>query len=118
MFYLLVALGGMAGSACRLLVSRAVQTLAADFPLGTLAVNWSGSFLVGLVAGAIPSGAGGGAASALLVSGFLGAYTTFSTLSYETVQLYAGGMRLPALANALLSAAVPVALVWLGWRLS
>lgn len=114
MSYLLVLLGGMAGGACRLLVSRAVQTLSSDFPYGTLAVNWSGSFLVGIASGGAARSVLSPELSALLIAGFLGAYTTFSTLSYETLQLFTQGMRLQAVLNLALSAGGAVLLVLLG----
>jgi fluoride exporter len=91
--YLWVAVGGLAGTFARMGMEGAVhQRTGAGFPWGTLVVNVSGSFLVGFIARL-----GTGAAviapevrTGLLV-GFCGAYTTFSTYSYETVQMLLAG---------------------------
>lgn len=118
MLYLLVVAGGMLGGMGRLLVSRAVQSLGGDFPYGTLVVNWSGSLLVGIVSSVAVHGALSAPFAALLVSGFIASYTTFSTFSYETVQILVDGRRLEALMNALVSAAGAAALVWIGAQIA
>lgn len=118
MLYLLVVAGGMLGGMSRLLVSRAVQRLGGDFPYGTLTVNWSGSFLLGLASGTAAHWTLSAPLAALVVSGFLGAYTTFSTFSYETLQILTDGRRLEALANALVSGIGAACLVWIGARIA
>jgi CrcB protein len=80
---LLVAAGGAAGSVARYLVGLAAAGLGAGFPWGTLAVNVLGSALVGLAAGLGASGD----ARLLLVTGFLGGFTTFSAFSLDAVGL-------------------------------
>ncbi len=107
----LVALGvgvaGGFGAVARLLVNEAVTARAgARFPWGILAVNLSGAFLLGLL-----SGAGLGAdASRIAATGFVGAYSTFSTWMVDSRAL---GLRLGA-ANLLGSLALGLAAVWLG----
>ncbi|WP_237215222.1 fluoride efflux transporter FluC [Falsiroseomonas oryziterrae] len=82
---LLVALGGAAGSVLRYLVSlAAVATLGTGFPWGTLAVNVAGSAAIGVAAGAGIEGQ----ARLLLVTGFLGGFTTFSAFSLEAGALF------------------------------
>lgn len=88
MGWLLVGIGGSLGAVCRFLVGRwTVARYPSSFPLGTFAVNVTGALLLGLVtrlAGLLlPHTAT--AASLFLGTGFCGAYTTFSTFSYETV---------------------------------
>lgn len=85
-----VALGGAFGAVCRHGVNLgAVKLLGHGFPYGTLAVNIIGSFLIGLV---IASMAQSWQASETLkffiVTGFLGAFTTFSTFSLDAVTLW------------------------------
>jgi CrcB protein len=79
-----VALLGGAGAVGRLVLDTAVSERAGDaFPCGTLAVNISGAFLLGLLAGADVAG------NALLLAGtaLLGSYTTFSTWMLESHRL-------------------------------
>jgi CrcB protein len=79
-------------------------------PVGTLAVNLSGSFLLGLMAGAAVEGD----ARLILGAGLLGAYTTFSTWMVETQRIEEAGRRQIAVANVVLSIALGLAAVALG----
>jgi len=89
---------------CGALARFGLTLLVADrfhphLPLGTLAVNLSGAFLLGLLVGASP----GGDLRLLLGAGALGSYTTFSTLMLETQRLEEAGKRQAAVINLLLS---------------
>ena len=96
----LVALGGAAGSVLRYLVSvGSLALFGAGFPWGTLAVNVAGSAAIGALAGAGLEGQ----ARLLLVTGFLGGFTTFSAFSLEAVGLWE---RSPPLAIAYVAASV------------
>lgn len=107
------ALGG-AGAVSRHLVDAAVTLRAGRaFPWGILIVNVSGAFALGLLAGAEP----GADALRLAGTGFLGAFTTFSTWMLQSRDLIAGGRRrhatlylLGSLAAGLVAAAVGRAL--------
>lgn len=100
---LALAAAGLLGAILRFGLSRLVAQLwSTPFPAGTLAVNWLGSLLTGLLAGAIGR-ALPGAWRPLLLTGLLGAFTTFSTFTYETVQLWDAGDRRLAIRNVLLS---------------
>jgi fluoride exporter len=106
--YLSIAIGAVVGANARFLVSTwAANRIGVDFPYGTLLVNVSGSCLIGVVltllAGQFDAGA-----RALLATGFLGAYTTFSTFAYETTALLRQGSIRLACLNALGSAAAGV----------
>jgi CrcB protein len=109
---LLVASGGAIGSTLRYLVSESAQLVlsAAVFPLGTLAVNISGSLLIGLFAGlAEYRQMFGSGARLLLVVGVLGGYTTFSAFSLETLSLLRSGQSLLALVNVFLQLSLGIA---------
>ena len=100
MTLVLIALGAAFGAPLRYLTDRFVQSRHdSGFPWGTLTVNVCGSLLLGLIAGlpADPTW------TALLGTGFCGALTTYSTFSYETLQLAKGGARFYAVMNVVLS---------------
>ena len=80
---LLVALGGGLGSVCRYLVSRMVES---SFPWGTFAVNILGSLLIGLLVALVGKGIVSNEIKLLLVTGFCGGFTTFSTFANESAK--------------------------------
>ncbi|HEX9496425.1 MAG TPA: CrcB family protein [Candidatus Limnocylindria bacterium] len=92
-----------------------VERTGATFPWGTLAVNLSGTFLLGLLfsltveRGALPA-----PIRAPILIGFIGAYTTFSTLALESWRLIEDGSYVLGVANLLGSAALGVAVVVAG----
>lgn len=107
--WLLVALGGALGSVARFAVDRAVIGLLGPTILGTFLVNVSGSFLLGVFVGLVSHKTGWPIAPRLFLAvGFLGAYTTFSTLAVNTVQLMASGLTGRALLNLVGSVGVGV----------
>ena len=88
----LAALGGAAGAVSRYAVDIAVAQWLGATLLGTFAVNISGSFLLGMLVALADGRAGVSAeARALAAVGFLGSYTTFSTLTVASVRLAAEG---------------------------
>jgi CrcB protein len=102
-----VALAGAIAAPARYLVDGLVQyRVRGVFPWGTFVVNVTGSFLLGLVTGLALHHGLGPVPETLLGSGFCGAYTTFSTFSYETVRLLEDGSLLEAALNALASLVV------------
>jgi fluoride exporter len=110
-----VALLGGAGAVARFVVDGAVAgRVDRELPVGTLAVNVSGAFLLGLVAGLALAG------DALLLVGTatLGSYTTFSTWMLETQRLVEDGEARPAAANIVLSLAAGIAAVAIGRALA
>ena len=87
---ILVGAGGFIGAALRYLISGYVQNLTQSvaFPHGTLAVNITGCFMIGIISHLIESQAGMTAEMRLLLMvGLLGSFTTYSTFSYETMNL-------------------------------
>ena len=92
MLILLVAAGGAVGAVARYGLSGWVQgLLGTSFPMGTLVVNVVGSFLLGLSFFLLESLALPAGARSMITIGFLGAFTTFSTFSYEAIILLGGG---------------------------
>ena len=106
-----VALLGGVGALLRFLLDGLVSArYGRDFPVGTLVVNASGAFMLGLLVGA----AVGGDAFVLAGSATLGSYTTFSTWMLETHRLVEDGQLCEATANVVISVAIGLAGAALG----
>lgn len=113
---LAIAGGGALGALSRFWVSTGVyRLLGRDFPWGTLAVNILGSFAMGLLFVLLleRSALGPELRSALLI-GFLGAFTTFSSFSLETLLLIEQGEPVRALANIGASLLLCLVACWVG----
>ncbi len=115
-----IALGGAVGAILRYLASLGIHGLAGTgFPYGTLLVNVLGSFLIGvLYVVIIEAPAGFTHYRAPLMVGLLGAFTTFSAFSLETVHLLEGGEVVKAGLNVLLNVVVCLAACWGGLTLA
>lgn len=114
---LLIFFGAGLGGLCRYWVSNEVYGLLGQtFPYGTLLVNISGSFLMGLLFTLILERFSSIAPHlrSFLLIGFLGGYTTFSSFSLETVTLFENGAWLSAVLNVLLSVGLCVSFTCLG----
>ena len=113
---LAIALGGAVGALLRFGAIRGVETLAGrDLPYGTLTVNVIGSFLVGLLTILLVDRLSLDPVWRLgLLVGVLGAFTTFSTFSMETMRLLESGRTLAALGNAASSVAFCLVATWIG----
>ena len=114
--YIMIMLGGAAGSLARFLVGSAIMNrVAGRFPFGTIFINLTGSFLIGFTMTLLterlnphPNW------RFLLVVGFLGGYTTFSSFEYETLALVREGSHWLGLLNAIGSVALGYLAVWWG----
>jgi len=112
-------LGGAAGSLARFLVGSAIMNRVGRFPFGTIFINLTGSFLIGFTMTLLterlnphPNW------RFLLVVGFLGGYTTFSSFEYETLALVREGSHWLGLLNAIGSVALGYLAVWWGAALA
>ena len=114
---ILIGLGGFIGSVARYLFSGYVQQLASGsfFPVGTATVNIVGCFIIGFLSQlAEARGAFSPEARVLVFVGVLGGFTTFSTFSNETVNLFRSGESTAALFNLGLQIIGGLGAVWLG----
>ncbi len=116
---LFVALGGAFGSSLRFLMSESIYfMLGRGFPFATLTVNILGSFLMGVLYALIEHELVELAPWRTFVGvGFLGALTTFSTFSMDTLLLLQQGDWLKAVVNVFLNVFVCIFVAWLGMNL-
>lgn len=111
----LVTLAGAFGAVARYLLAVFVQQrVDTEFPVGTLAVNLSGAFVVGIVAGIDDLQT----SATLIAAGFLGGFTTFSTWMIETIRLGIPQLRSRAVFNLIIPILVGIGLAAVGYRLS
>lgn len=116
---LFIALGGSIGAACRYLISKNIQELSHQLiPFGTLFVNATGSFLIGFFFYFFDNVIVSRDIRSLLTIGFLGAYTTFSTYSLETINLFRDGEIKLGITNFLLNNIICLIMVILGFLTS
>jgi CrcB protein len=115
MHFLAVFVGGGIGSMTRYFVSRQMLVLfGSAFPVGTLVVNVLGSFLIGVIATLIANKPQHDLFQFLLITGFLGGFTTFSAFSLETWKLLSTGQLEMGLLNILLNVLLSIFFVYLG----
>jgi fluoride exporter len=116
--YLLVIVGGAAGSLLRFLISSAIaMRWPGRFPLGTFAVNVTGSFLAGVIMTVLAERGAHHNWRLLLVVGFLGGYTTFSAFEYETYLAARGADYIMAALYVAGSVVAGFAALWIGAQL-
>ena len=115
MKYIAIGVGGFAGAITRYAIGVYIGSrYGVGFPYGTFVINVSGSFLVGLILTLLARTTASPYWRYLLPIGFIGAYTTFSTFEYETLQAIQDGQLVTGLLNVTLSLIVGFGAVWLG----
>ncbi len=117
--YLCVGLGGAIGTIGRFWLTGVISRRFGDtFPLGTLVINVTGSFVIGFFA-TMTAPEGRWLVSptwrVFFMTGICGGYTTFSSFSLQTLSLAQDGEWLYASVNTVLSLALCLAAVWLGY---
>ena len=116
-----VAMGGAAGAVARFALGRVMPPIAigsAHFPLGTLAANLIGCFFIGLLYGLLHHAHPEGFLHRLVFAGFLGAFTTFSTFSWEMHGFINSGHLTVFVMYVLVSVLAGLLLTWLGFLLT
>lgn len=117
--YIWVGIGSAFGGAARFWISGIVAARYGEtFPYGTATVNVTGSFIIGLLAAlTVPEGRWfiSPPMRELLMIGFCGGYTTFSSFSLQTLSLMQDGEWWRAAANAIASFALCLVAVWVGY---
>ncbi|MDX1954333.1 MAG: fluoride efflux transporter CrcB [Chitinophagaceae bacterium] len=116
---LLVASGGALGSVSRYLLSRWIQlSQPGPFPLGTLAVNLTGSLLIGILFGYLSkTETGSEDLRLLMMTGFCGGFTTFSALTLESLHLIRDNKTGLFFLYISVSLLLGIAATYAGWRI-
>ena len=112
----IVALGGALGATLRYAASELIST--ESFPYATLSVNIIGSFLLGIVAVALAQNMLSTNIALLLGTGVLGAFTTMSTFSVETIEMFDQGQGSSAILYIALTMMLCPLMALLGWKLA
>ena len=117
--YISIAVGGALGATSRFAVYQMmIHWFGKGFPFGTLIVNVLGSFLLGLVYGLIEQGQIAAIPwRGLLAVGFLGAFTTFSTFSLDSLLLLQQGDYTKGVINIFMNLGCCLMAAWLGLHL-
>lgn len=115
--FLLVFLGGGLGSICRYGIARLLQAQVWDYPLATFIANALACIVLGALMGLSLKGDLSNPAKLLLMTGFCGGFSTFSTFSAETFELLQAGNYVYALANVGISIVVCLFCILIGLKL-
>ncbi len=122
MTYFWVAVGGALGSLARYTTAlAAARFIGVGFPWGTLLVNVTGSFVIGIAASLTAMGGRpllGDDARGFVVVGLLGGFTTFSSFSLETINLARAGAGGAAVMNVIGSLVLCLSAAWLGFAIA
>lgn len=112
----LVALGGACGAVARYALTRIIsETVIHHYPWATLVINLTGCFFIGLFFELFEEALIPESLRAFITVGFLGAYTTFSTYSIETIQLFKTGHLRSGLFNIFASNMLGILFVFAGF---
>ncbi len=117
--YLLVFIGGGFGSVARFLTTKLIGVTALNFPFATLTANFLSCIIFGFtIAFGLNKTTLSPELKLLIITGFCGGFSTFSSFSFETVELFKTGQTLFAFCNILLNIALSVIGLHLGFLLT
>lgn len=112
---LLISSGGVLGALCRYFLGLWIKNAGLlSFPISTLIINALGSFAIGCTMSVFKDSAYFSQVYLFAIVGFLGAFTTFSTFSFETLELFKKGANSLAILNIFLSVSVCLIFVFAG----
>jgi len=115
----MAGLGGFAGTCCRYLTGMAGKRLFGDkYPVGTFFVNLAGCFIIGILAGLLGRHAISGDMHALLITGFCGGFTTFSSFSHDAFSMLQKGLWMKFILYVVPSVVLGLFFVWLGMAIA
>lgn len=118
MNFILVFIGGGLGSICRYGISLIMKSHGYIFPLATLTANAISCIILGALVGVtLKNGSPSDIQKYLLMTGFCGGFSTFSTFTNETFQLFQNGNLMYALGNILFSLIICLFCIFIGVRL-
>ena len=112
-----IVIAGGLGSLCRYLISTWGNSTGARMPYGTLAVNIAGCFVIGLLGAMFLKRPDQETLRVVVITGFLGGFTTFSAYSWETIALFRQGAAEQALAYIATSNIAGLLAAWSGYRI-
>ena len=114
----MLAVFGALGSVTRYILDRSImRTLNTAFPFGTLTINLTGSLLLGLLVGISANGLVSKSGMVAIGDGFVGAYTTFSTLTFESIALTESGALNLAVLNLVATILASTLLAYIGLQI-
>ena len=117
MNYLLVFIGGGVGSICRYGIAVLIKDYNVTFPFATLLANIISCVILGILVGLSLKGGVHDFHKLILITGFCGGFSTFSTFSFETLHLLQTGAFMHAIANIFVSLVVCLICIYLGLKL-
>lgn len=115
--FVLVGLGGAAGSILRYVIALWLPRAEKDFPWATFSVNLIGCFVIGILAGVLPKSAWAtGSAWPLLATGVCGGFTTFSAFALDGIKLFQSDAGFTAVLYVVLSVGLGLMCCYLGYH--
>ncbi len=114
---ILIFIGGGLGSLCRYGIARWIANHASGFPFATFVANVLSCLVLGIILALSLKNSISDTTRLMVITGFCGGFSTFSTFSNETLQLLQSGAYTTAFANVFVSLLVCIGTIYLGMKL-